>query len=94
MSGEPALHRRGLVRDVVVQHNVARPCRPLLVDKVTAAKLLGVSPGTVFNMSAPRGPLPCVRFQQGGHAIVRYAVKDLETFIETMTTRGANPVSP
>lgn len=54
------------------------PAQPLLVDSRTAARLLSVSPRTVFSMTAA-GELPCVRLGR----LVRYALADLERVIDS-----------
>ncbi len=50
---------------------------PGLYNTREAAKYLGVSTGTVFNYTHPRGPLPSVRI--GG--LVRYSKADLDAAI-------------
>jgi hypothetical protein len=55
----------------------------LLVDARQAAKSLSVSKGTLFNLTAPRGPIPAVKLG----ARVCYAVADLERAIETLKVR-------
>lgn len=56
---------------------------PLLVDGREAARLLGLSPRTVWQLTRD-GSLLAVRV---GRA-VRYSVRDLATFISERTTRG------
>jgi hypothetical protein len=51
---------------------------PLLLTPRAAAATLAVSLRTLWGITAPRGPLPAVRL---GRA-VRYAVRDLEAFID------------
>lgn len=50
---------------------------PLLVDRIEAARLLGVSPGTIDNLRR-RGELPSVRIA----ARRLYDVADLRRFID------------
>lgn len=51
--------------------------RTLLVDAAEAARLLGISPRTLWGQTAPRGPLPSVKIGR----LERYSVGDLEKFI-------------
>ena len=53
---------------------------PLLVDARTAARMLSFSERTLWSLTAPRGPIHCIRVSKRG---VRYAVADLERFIES-----------
>ena len=53
------------------------PITPLLVNVEQAARLLSVSPRTLFSCTVPRGTLPVVRI---GRAC-RYALSDLEEYI-------------
>jgi hypothetical protein len=62
-----------------MESNTPTPAPPkLLVDSRTAAKMLSISPRTLWSLTAPRGPIRSVRF---GRAL-RYAVRDLEAAIE------------
>jgi len=54
---------------------------PALLTILEAAEYLGVSPGTVRNMSAPTGPLPSVKIR----ARRCYSRKDLDAFIARHT---------
>lgn len=60
------------------------PDQPLLVDGHQAAKMLGVSKGTLSNYSVQRGPIPMVKIG----ARTCYHVKDLEMAIEQMKRRN------
>src|SRR5690242_14402262 len=51
---------------------------PVLLNSREAAALLSISKGTLFNHSAPRGPIKTVRIG----ASVRYARDDLLAFAE------------
>ncbi len=57
--------------------------RPLLLDARQAAKSLSISKGTLFNLTAPRGPIPAVKIG----ARVCYAVTDLERAIEKLKVK-------
>lgn len=52
---------------------------PLIVDAREAARLLSMSERSLWSLTVPRGPLPCIRF---GKRAIRYARKDLELWIE------------
>lgn len=57
----------------------------LLITTQQAAEALGVSPRTLWSLTYPRGPLPCVRV---GRA-VRYDVQDLRELIAQQKEGGA-----
>jgi excisionase family DNA binding protein len=61
----------------------AIPATPLL-SVPEAAKLLTISERKLWDITAPRGPLPVVRI---GRA-VRYRLTDLDTFIEAKKDKG------
>lgn len=52
----------------------------LLLSPLEAAKYLSVSRGTLFNKTAPRGPIPAVRIG----TLVRYEVSDLKNAVLSM----------
>ena len=54
---------------------------PMLLNIREAAKTLGVSERTVWAISAPRGPLACVKIG----ARVMYRPADLEAYIAAQT---------
>jgi predicted DNA-binding transcriptional regulator AlpA len=58
--------------------NTAAATPPLLVDARAAVRLLSICEKSLWSLTAPRGPIPCVRI---GRA-VRYAVADLQAWIE------------
>jgi hypothetical protein len=60
--------------------NVPLDPPPGLLSARDAAKYLGISPGTLWTRSTPRGPLPTVRI---GTRLL-YARKDLDAAIERM----------
>jgi excisionase family DNA binding protein len=62
---------------------------PLLVDVREAARLLSCSDRTLWSLTAPRGPIPCLRL---GRA-VRYAIADLEAFIRDSRESQTQPPS-
>ena len=53
----------------------------LLLRPADAAKLLAVSTRTLWSITAPRGPVPCVRVGPGGGA-VRYSLAALRQWID------------
>lgn len=59
--------------------------QPPLLNVRQAAKSLSVSTGTLFNLSAPRGPIPIVKMG----ARTCYDVRDLEAAIETLKVKRA-----
>jgi hypothetical protein len=60
------------------ERNVTVSCpATLLLRSRDAARMLAVSERTLWGLTAPRGPIPCVRI--GG--AIRYRVIDLEAFV-------------
>jgi hypothetical protein len=57
--------------------------KPLLLTARQAAKSLSISPGTLWNWTVPRGPIPVVKIG----ARTCYAVRDLEQAIERMKSK-------
>ncbi len=54
---------------------------PLALRPREAAKALGVSPRTLWSLTAPRGPIPCVRIGHGKRQTVLYPVAELQTWL-------------
>jgi len=54
---------------------------PLALRPRDAAKALGISPRTLWGLTAPRGPIPCLRVGQGKRQTVLYPVADLQTWL-------------
>lgn len=52
-----------------------------------AAKALGISARTLWGLTAPRGPIPCLRIGHGKRQTVLYPVADLQAWL----TREAEP---
>lgn len=48
-----------------------------------AAKALGISPRTLWGLTAPRGPIPCVRVGHGKRQTVLYSVAELQAWLST-----------
>lgn len=46
-----------------------------------AAKALGISARTLWGLTAPRGPIPCLRVGHGKRQTVLYPVADLQTWL-------------
>lgn len=53
--------------------------QPLLLPQREAAAALSISVTTLASLTEPKGPIPCVRLGRS----VRYAVRDLEAWIES-----------
>ncbi|WP_332848737.1 helix-turn-helix domain-containing protein [Massilia sp. S19_KUP03_FR1] len=43
------------------------------------AEMLGISRGAVYDLAAPKGPIPCVRF---GRRCIRFNRQDIQAHIE------------
>lgn len=59
--------------------------KPMLLNARQAAKSLSISPGTLFNLTAPRGPIPVVKI--GTRTC--YAVRDPEAAIARLKVKPA-----
>ena len=46
-----------------------------------AAKALGISARTLWGLTVPRGPIPCLRIGHGKRQTVLYPVADLRTWL-------------
>ena len=57
---------------------------PLLLTLRQAAAFLAASERTVWGMTAPRGPLPCVRFGR----TLRYDRRDLVALVDRLKAEG------
>jgi hypothetical protein len=53
-----------------------------------AAKALGMSARTLWGLSAPRGPIPCLRVGHGKRQTVLYPVADLQTWLSRQAEAG------
>jgi hypothetical protein len=51
---------------------------PLVVDAVEVARLIAISPRSLWAATAPRGDLPCIRIGR----MVRYRPQDLQDWLE------------
>lgn len=60
---------------------------PLLLTTHEAARALSISERTLWSLTEPRGPIPCIRI---GRA-VRYAPRDLVNWIEQQKREPAKP---
>ena len=59
---------------------------PLLVDARTAARMLSMSQRTLWSLTEPRGTIPMIRV--GDRRMLRYAVRDLEAWIDSNRQGG------
>jgi hypothetical protein len=50
-----------------------------------AAEVLGVSPKTLWNWTAPRGPIRCIRIGRGKRQTVLYPVAELQAWLDRET---------
>ena len=67
----------------------SRP-EPLSLRPREAAKALGISPRTLWALSAPRGPIPCVRIGPGKRQAVLYPVADLHEWLRQQAHQQAD----
>ena len=54
---------------------------PLALRPRDAAKSLGISARTLWGLTSPRGPIPCLRVGHGKRQTVLYPVADLQTWL-------------
>lgn len=54
---------------------------PLALRPREAAKALGISARTLWGLTAPRGPIPCVRVGSGKRQSVLYPVAMLDAWL-------------
>jgi len=55
---------------------------PLALRPRDAARVLGVSPRLLWDLSAPRGPIPCVRLGSGKRKTVVYSIAELQAWLK------------
>jgi hypothetical protein len=60
---------------------------PLALRPRDAAKALGISLRTLWGLTAPRGPIPCLRLGNGKRQAVLYPVAQLQAWL----SRQAGP---
>ena len=56
----------------------------LLVDVPTAARMLGVSPRTLYSLTVPRGELRSIRIGPA-RRLIRYRIDDLQAYVDRLT---------
>jgi len=61
---------------------------PLAVRTREAARMLNISARTLFALTAPRGPIPCVKLG-GKRGSVLYRVNDLDAWLQRAAQRPA-----
>jgi hypothetical protein len=55
--------------------------RRLALRPAEAAKALGISARTLWGLTAPRGPIPCLRIGHGKRQTVLYPVAELQAWL-------------
>ena len=60
------------------------PLKPLLLRSRDAARILGIGQRLLWSMTAPRGPIPCVRLGRR----VLYPLVELEALIDSLKEGG------
>lgn len=56
--------------------------QPLALRPRDAAKVLGISPRLLWDLTAPRGPIPVVRVGGGRRKSILYPVAELRVWLE------------
>lgn len=64
------------------------PVEPLSLRPREAAKALGISARTLWGLTAPRGPIPCLRVGQGSRQMVLYSVDALKAWLSRQAEAG------
>ena len=59
---------------------------PLSLRPREAAKALGISVRTLWSLSAPRGPIPCLRLGGGKRKSVLYPMLELRAWLSQQTS--------
>ena len=54
---------------------------PLALRPREAARAMGISERTLWKLTAPRGPIPCVRIGNGKRQTVLYPVANLQAWM-------------
>jgi hypothetical protein len=65
---------------------IAESTSPLALRPRDAAKALGISPRLLWDMTAPRGPIPCIRLGHGKRKTILYCVEDLQALLKAQAT--------
>ena len=68
----------------------AKSVESLALRPREAAKALGISPRTLWGLTAPRGPIPCLRIGQGKRQTVLYPVAELQAWLSRQAEKGGN----
>ena len=58
-----------------------KPFKPLALRPREAAKALGISARTLWGLTDPRGPIPCVRVGSGKRKAVLYPTAELQAWL-------------
>jgi hypothetical protein len=66
------------------------PVSPLTLRPHQAARVLNISVRTLWGLTVPRGPIPCLRVGHGRRKITLYVVDDLKVWLgrETRMAEG------
>lgn len=63
---------------------------PMALRPREAARALSICTRTLWAITAPRGPVPCIRVGTGKRAIVLYRRADLDSWLAQESGRSAN----
>ncbi len=65
---------------------------PLALRPREAANALGISARTLWGLTAPRGPIPCLRIGHGKRKTVLYSITVLQAWLghQSETDKGAD----
>jgi len=65
-----------------------QPGESLALRPRDAAKALGIAERTLWGLTAPRGPIPCLRIGHGKRQTVLYPVAELRAWLRRKTEAG------
>jgi hypothetical protein len=65
-----------------------QPVEPLALRVNEAARALNISVRHLWSLTAPRGPIPCVRLGRGRRKTVIYILDDLKNWLRSNATKG------
>ncbi len=66
-----------------------RTVESLAIRPREAAKALSISARTLWGLTAPRGPIPCLRIGHGKRQTVLYPVAELQAWLNQSRERGS-----
>ncbi len=66
--------------------------QPAVLSVREAARFLNISPRTLWNLTTPRGPIPCIRLGTGKRPRVLYPLEVLRTWLHQQVQQAQTKV--